>query len=88
MAQTATISSKGQVVIPAALRKKYKLGPRTKVVFGEQNGKLTMKPCSNALEDVLALCGKYAGLPLEETLKELRQQEEARLEALYEDLRS
>jgi AbrB family looped-hinge helix DNA binding protein len=58
MAQTAIVSSKGQVVIPAQLRKKFNLGPRTKVVFGELNGKLTME--STALNELLALRGSLA----------------------------
>ncbi len=55
MAQTATISSKGQLVIPAKIRKKFNLTPRTKVVFGEHDGKLTVEPA--ALEEILALRG-------------------------------
>ena len=55
MAQMGTISSKGQLVIPVELRAKYNLKPRTKVVFGEQNGKLTVE--STALDQVLALEG-------------------------------
>jgi len=85
MAFTASISSKGQVVIPVDLRRKYKLGPRTKVVFGEKDGKLTME--SLALNEILALCGKYAGLPLEEDLAESRRKDEEKLEGLYENLR-
>ena len=50
MAQAATISSKGQLVIPAKLRVKYNLRPRAKVVFGEQNGKLTVE--STALAEI------------------------------------
>jgi bifunctional DNA-binding transcriptional regulator/antitoxin component of YhaV-PrlF toxin-antitoxin module len=55
VAYTASISSKVQVVIPAPLRKKYKLNPRSKVIFREQDGKLTME--SDAYERVRALRG-------------------------------
>ena len=55
MSQVARISSKGQLVIPAELRKKYRLLPHTRAVFGESNGKLTVE--SSVLSDVLALRG-------------------------------
>jgi len=84
MGQTATISSKGQVVIPAKLRRKYNLRPRTKVVFGEQNGKLTVE--SSALDEILALQGCLSHVEedveawwLEEKRKE-REREEAEIE--------
>ncbi len=85
MAQMATISSKGQLVIPAKLRAKYNLKPRAKVVFGEENGKLTVE--STALERVLALQGCLShveedveGWWMEEKRRE-REREEARIEA-------
>jgi AbrB family looped-hinge helix DNA binding protein len=84
MAQTGTISSKGQLVIPAKLRVKYNLKPRAKVVFGEENGKLTVE--STALEDILALRGCLSrveedveGWWMEEKRKE-REREEKKIE--------
>lgn len=86
MGQMATVSSKGQVVIPVELRRKYNLRPRTKVVFGEQNGKLTVE--STALDQVLALRGCLAHVEedveawwMEEKRKE-REREEAKIEEL------
>jgi AbrB family looped-hinge helix DNA binding protein len=83
--QTATISSKGQLVIPAKLRAKYNLRPRAKVVFGEQNGKLTVE--STALAEILALQGCLSHVEedveawwMEEKRKE-REREEAKIEA-------
>jgi bifunctional DNA-binding transcriptional regulator/antitoxin component of YhaV-PrlF toxin-antitoxin module len=85
MASSAVISSKGQLVIPARLRAKYNLRPRAKVVFGEENGKLTVE--STALAEVLALRGCLShvkedveGWWMEEKRKE-REREEARIEA-------
>jgi AbrB family looped-hinge helix DNA binding protein len=85
MGQMATVSSKGQVVIPVELRTKYNLRPRSKVVFGEENGKLTME--STALAEVLALRGCLShvkedveGWWMEEKRKE-RECEEAEIEA-------
>jgi bifunctional DNA-binding transcriptional regulator/antitoxin component of YhaV-PrlF toxin-antitoxin module len=87
MAFTASISSKGQVVIPAALRKKYRLGPRTKVVFGEQNGKLTME--STALDQVLALrgCLSHVEEDVEAWWMEEKRKERALENAKIEELR-
>lgn len=87
MGHTATISSKGQVVIPAELRKKFNLRPSTKIVFGVENGKLTLEPTAfdqvMALKGCLAeLCGKYAGSRLAEHLAEERRRWEDRLEEL------
>ena len=85
MASSAVISSKGQLVIPARLRAKYNLRPRAKVVFGEENGKLTVE--STALAEVLALRGCLShvkedveGWWMEEKRKE-REREEAKIEA-------
>ena len=83
MAHMATISSKGQLVIPAEIRRKYHLRPRTKVVFGELDGKLTLE--SSALERVLALEGCLSHVKedveawwMEEKRKE-REREEAKI---------
>ena len=84
MAASATISSKGQLVIPVELIAKYNLRPRAKVVFGEQNGKLTVE--STALAEVLALQGCLShvkedieGWWMEEKRKE-REREDAEIE--------
>jgi bifunctional DNA-binding transcriptional regulator/antitoxin component of YhaV-PrlF toxin-antitoxin module len=84
MGQMGTISSKGQLMIPVELRAKYNLRPRAKVVFGEQNGKMTVE--STALDQVLALRGWLShveedveGWWMEEKRKE-REREDARIE--------
>ena len=86
MAHMATISSKGQLVIPAALRNELGLKPGVRVRIRRQGKGLHIE--RGSLEAVLALRGKYAGLPLEDDLAELRREEEARLEAIHERLRS
>jgi len=84
MANSAIMSSRGQLVIPAKLRKKFNLRPRTKVVFGEQNDKLTIE--SSALDEILALQGCLSHVEedveawwMEEKRKE-REREEAEIE--------
>ena len=84
MGQMGSISSKGQLMIPVELRAKYNLRPRTKVVFGEENGKMTVE--STALAEVLALQGWLSHVEedieawwMEEKRKE-REREDAEIE--------
>ena len=90
MAQMVTISSKGQLVIPAKLRKELGFKPGIRVTVRKQGKGVHIEP--NSYEAVMALCGKYAGLPLQKDLAEARRQDEEKserkLKALYENLRS
>jgi AbrB family looped-hinge helix DNA binding protein len=80
MGQMATVSSKGQLVIPARLRKELGFKAGIRVVFKKQGRGLLIEP--GGYEAVMALCGKYAGLPLEEDLAEERHKWDERLEAM------
>jgi AbrB family looped-hinge helix DNA binding protein len=71
MATTAVISSKGQVVIPANLRKRYRLKEGTTVVFQEERGRLVLEPMS--FKAIYALEGSLRDFPLEEELEEERR---------------
>jgi AbrB family looped-hinge helix DNA binding protein len=90
MASSAVMSSKGQLVIPAKLRKELGLKPGVRVIFKKQGKGLLIE--SGSYEAVMALCGKYAGIGLEESFAEDRrlekEREENKFEALYESLRS
>jgi AbrB family looped-hinge helix DNA binding protein len=90
MANSAVMSSKGQLVIPAKLREELGFKPGVRLVFKKQGKGLLIE--SGAYEAVLALRGKYAGLGLEESFAEDRrlekENEEKKSEALNEDLRS
>jgi AbrB family looped-hinge helix DNA binding protein len=55
----AKVSLKGWVVIPAALRRRYRLKPGTVVEFREDGEKLYLVPCK--LDPVEELFGKLAG---------------------------
>jgi bifunctional DNA-binding transcriptional regulator/antitoxin component of YhaV-PrlF toxin-antitoxin module len=87
MANSAVMSSKGQLVIPAKLRAKYNLRPRAKVVFGEQNGKLTVE--STALDEILALRGwlSHVEEDVEAWWMEEKRKEREREDAEIEDAR-
>jgi len=85
MGQMATISSKGQVVIPATIRKKLRLKGGTRLAVRENNGEITLTP--NPYDALLALRGCLShveedveGWWMEEKRKE-REREEAEIEA-------
>ncbi len=45
--EQATVTSKGQLVIPARLRKKYSIRKGTKVAFIEEDNRLILQPITN-----------------------------------------
>lgn len=71
MPATAVISSKGQIVIPANLRKRYRLEEGTTVVFHEERGRLVLEP--NTYSAIYALQGSLREFPLEADLEEERR---------------
>jgi AbrB family looped-hinge helix DNA binding protein len=73
---SSIISSKGQIVIPANLRKRYGLKEGTAVVFQEDRGRLVLELCNHAA--FYALQGSLAAFPLEEDLTQERQAEQKR----------
>jgi len=46
--ETARVTSKGQLVVPAAIRRRYHIKPGTRIVFIEENGRLIMQPVTRA----------------------------------------
>lgn len=82
MAQMATISSKGQLVIPAELRKKYRLKAGSRVAFDDVGGEIRIRIKPNPYDALLALRGKFAQFPLEQDLLEERRKWDARLESM------
>ncbi len=71
MPSTATISTKGQIVIPANLRKRYRLQEGTTIVFQEERGRLILEPSN--YEAIYALQGSLREFPLEADLEEERR---------------
>ena len=76
MRVSSTISSKGQIVIPANLRKRYGLKEGMTVVFQEERGRLVLEPGNHAA--IYALQGSLAEFPLEQALAEERRTEQKR----------
>jgi AbrB family looped-hinge helix DNA binding protein len=70
------ISSKGQIVIPANLRKRYSLKEGTTIVFQEESGRLILEPSNYGA--IYALQGSLREFPLEASLEEERQAERKR----------
>jgi len=59
--QTAIISTKGQLVIPADIREALGIGPGTKVVLTVEGGRIILQPVTVRLVDELR--GIFAGGP-------------------------
>jgi len=85
MGQMATVSSKGQVVIPAALRKKLRIKVGAKLAVGERDGSITLTP--NPYDALLALrgCLSHIKEDVEGWLIEEKRKEREREEARYSD---
>lgn len=80
MTHLATVSSKGQLVIPAELRKKYRLKPGSRVAIDDRDGEIAIKV--RPFDALLALRGKFAQYRLEQDLREQRRKWDKRLEAM------
>jgi len=53
--ETVTVSSKGQIVIPARLRSRMKLKTKDRMVIAEEKGGIMLKP----IVKLSAMLGKY-----------------------------
>jgi AbrB family looped-hinge helix DNA binding protein len=71
------MSSKGQIVIPAALRRKYRLEEGVTVAFREENGHIVLDP--DRFAAFRALRGTLPAIAEAELMEERRKERE------YED---
>jgi len=75
-----TMNSKGQIIIPARLRKRYGLKPGTKVHFIERNNEILLQPATG--ESMRNQCGILkGGTPLTQMLLKERAKDKKREEA-------
>ncbi len=82
---TAHVTSKGQLVVPARLRRKYGIKPGTKICFIERDGEIVFQPVTR--EYIRSVRGmlKSDTSATEELLRERakdREREEAKVEKL------
>lgn len=82
---TAYVTSKGQLVVPSRLRRKYGIKPGTKICFIERDNEIVFQPVTR--EYIRSVCGmlKSETSATEELLKgraKDREREEAKLEKL------
>ncbi|MBF8294181.1 MAG: hypothetical protein HW389_726 [Bacteroidetes bacterium] len=71
---TSVVTTKGQIVVPAKIRRKFGIKKGTKIAFIEQNGKLIIqaldKSYFEALAGVLGTEGKMLKSLMEDKKKE------------------
>ncbi|MBI4668351.1 MAG: AbrB/MazE/SpoVT family DNA-binding domain-containing protein [Elusimicrobia bacterium] len=78
----STVTVKGQVVIPAKLRRKVGLKKGTRVYMEEHNGDIIIHPATPEFYD--RACGILKGAKLTEALQALRQEDKQREERRFE----
>jgi AbrB family looped-hinge helix DNA binding protein len=78
MATYATVSSKGQLVIPAELREQLGIGPGTRIAIIRDGNRIVLEPINE--EYIRSLKGCLAGGPslTDALLKERREEERRR----------
>ncbi len=77
----ASITSKGQIVIPASLRRKFGITPQTRIVISEDGQQIILKPITS--EAIRQLHGSLKGSGLVKALLEERAEEREREEGKY-----
>ncbi len=86
MAHMATVSSKGQLVIPAEIRKKLRIKGGTRVAVNEHDGQITLTP--NPYDALLALrgCLSHVKEDVEALMLDERRKDRERDEAKYREM--
>jgi AbrB family looped-hinge helix DNA binding protein len=57
LTETAYVTSKGQVVVPARLRRKFGIKPGTRLNFQEEGGRIVVQPVTRDFLD--SFCGVF-----------------------------
>ena len=63
--ESAYVTSKGQVVVPARLRRKFGIKPGTRLNFSEEKGRIVVQPVTKAFID--SFCGIFKLKPGEKS---------------------
>ena len=70
----ATVTSKGQLVIPVKLRRKFGIRNGSRIAIREEQGRIILHPMTRA--ELVALCGSMSGGPsMMKMLKRERKRE-------------
>ncbi|MGH9774427.1 MAG: AbrB/MazE/SpoVT family DNA-binding domain-containing protein [Candidatus Acidiferrales bacterium] len=75
MNDSSTVTTKGQIVIPSKLRRKYAIRKGTRVVFIEESNRLILQPLTP--EFIKSLCGWLKGSRALDILLEERKKDRA-----------
>lgn len=73
-----TVSSKGQIVIPAELRRKLKIKQGARVRITESKGRIQIVPDNIDIKKAIALRGAFKGTGLWEELQKMKREERER----------
>lgn len=83
MSSTGVVGSKGEILIPTALRKRCGLTKGTHVIFREESGRVIVELDKYA--ELFAMQGSLSHLPLEEELQKERAAEREREDKKFPD---
>lgn len=72
--ETSILTSKGQIVIPKNIRKKYGIKPGTRILFVEQDGHITIRALTKEYFRSVAGWLKDGGDILDELMKEKKRE--------------
>lgn len=85
--ETAHVTSKGQLVVPSRLRRKYGIKPGTKICFIERNNEIVFQPVTP--EYIRSVCGMLKSeMPVTADLLKERARDKEREEADLEKNRA
>lgn len=85
--ESAYVTSKGQLVVPARLRRKYGIKPGTRICFVERDHEIVFQPVTK--EYIRSVCGMLKSeTSMTKALLQERAKDKRREEAKFEKFRS
>ena len=78
MRQVSTMTSKGQVTIPKAVRDELELRPKDKVRFSLENGQVVLRKAYPSLAEVVGSLPPL-GMPIDEAIEQAKDERAQRL---------
>lgn len=77
ISKIATITSKRQITIPAAIYRKAQLEKKQRVLVSEENGQITLKPIDDLIENLagsLAMPTKWKDKSLDQIIESSKEE--------------